>query len=139
MIVLDTNVISELVRPRPAARVTEWLDVPLVREVHVSAVTVAEIEYGLARLPDGRRRRELRTRVDRLLDRYFPRRVLPFDSAAAQRYGTVMASRERLGRPIEIADAQIAAICLHHDAALATRNTRDFEDLGLTLIDPWEG
>lgn len=138
MIVLDTNVISELVRPVPDVRVTTWLDEQAIPELHLTVITVAELGYGIARLPLGRRRDDLARQTGGLLERLFSRRVLPFDQSAAQLYGDVGATRDRLGRPIEIADAQIAAICLHRDAALATRNTRDFDGLGLTLVNPWE-
>lgn len=138
MIILDTNALSELARPVPEPRVRAWYRGQDADNLFVTAVTVAEIGYGVARLPPGRRKSELELRLDVLVHRLFVDRVLPFDQAAAERYGGLVASRERSGRPIDTADAQIAAICLHHGASLATRNVRDFDELGLDVVDPWE-
>lgn len=137
MIVLDTNVVSELMRPHPAPAVRSWFRSVPAAEQFLTAVMVAELGYGVARLPAGHRRDDLARRLDRLVNDLFARRVLPFDEAAGRRYGPAVVIRERAGRPIGTADAQIAAVALDHGAALATRNTRDFEGLGLTLIDPW--
>jgi predicted nucleic acid-binding protein len=137
VIILDTNVISELIRPEPEPAIRTWLRSLAAADQWLTAVTVAELSYGVARLPEGRRRDDLAHRVDRLLDQLFAERILPFDEAAARRYGDVVAVRDSLGRPVGRADAQIAAMALHREATLATRNTRDFEGLGLTLIDPW--
>lgn len=101
-----------------------------------TAITIAEIRYGLARLPAGRRTDRLQETVEEVLDA-FPRQVLPFDDAAARLYGVIAAARERVGRPIDAFDAQIAAITRSHQARLATRNTKDFEDTGVELLDPW--
>lgn len=138
MIVLDTNVISELVRPEPDRRVLSWLDpLPWV-EVYLTAITAAELRYGVTRLPDGRRKTELAERVRRLTEERFADRILPFDDAAASRYPHVVAGRETRGKPIGVADAQIAAICLNHGAILATRNGKDFTDTGVAIVNPWE-
>jgi predicted nucleic acid-binding protein len=137
VIVLDTNVISELVRVQPAQAVVRWVVNQPADELRLTAPTVAELTYGAARLPDGRRRRELEATLVATVDESFMERVLPFDVTSGQLFGPLVASRERLGRPIETIDAQIAAVCLRYGASLATRNTRDFEGLGLTLIDPW--
>lgn len=138
MIVLDTDVISELVRPQPDRRVLGWLDRYPWVEVYLTAVTAAELRYGVARLPDGRRKSELAERVRRLTKEHFARRVLPFDDEAASHYAQVVASRETRGRPIGTADAQTAAICLRHGAALATRNTKDFTHIDVGIVNPWE-
>jgi predicted nucleic acid-binding protein len=135
MIVLDTNVVSELMRPEPADRVRVWADTKAA--VAVTAVTVAELLYGLARLPHGARRAQLEQAARWLVDEEFAGRVLPFDRAAAEHYADLAADRDRRGRPLGIADAQIAAICRSRGAGLATRNTRDFEETGIGLVDPW--
>lgn len=136
MIVLDTNVVSELMRPSPAAEVVAWLRRQDLGSLTTTAVNVAEIRFGLARLRAGRRVAQLRRLVDDLLST-FPDQVLPFDGTAASVYGDLAAARERAGQPISALDAQVAAICLSHQARLATRNTRDFEHTGVELLDPW--
>ena len=138
MIVLDTNVISELTRQAPAPRVISWLDSLAAAEVATTAITAAELLYGVARLPGGRRKTTLKAAVDGLLSDDFQGRVLAFDEPAARRYADIVTARERLGRPIGAADAQIAAICQTIDATLATRNTEDFDEAGIELINPWE-
>jgi toxin FitB len=138
VIVLDTNVISELTRQTPAPGVLTWLDSLAVAEIATTAITAAELLYGVARLPDGRRKTELAAAVDGLLDDDFQDRVLSFGEPAARRYADIVSHRERLGRPIGVADAQIAAICRAVDATLATRNTDDFEETGIELVNPWK-
>ncbi len=138
MIVLDTNVISELARQQPDPGVLSWLDALEVSDVGTTAVTAAELRYGVARLPDGHRKRELAVVIRGILTEDFHGRVLPFDEHASLRYADIVTARERAGRPIGVADAQIAAICHDLGAALATRNTADFEDTGIDLIDPWK-
>lgn len=103
-----------------------------------TAVTAAELWYGVARLPEGHRKRELTVMIRGILTEDFYGRVLPFDERASVRYADVVTSRERIGRPVGAADAQIAAICRDLGAALATRNTPDFEDTGIELVDPWK-
>ena len=138
MIVLDTNVISEMARQTPDPRVLSWLDSVEVSEVVTTAVTAAELRYGVARLPDGHRKRELTAVVRGILAEDFRGQVRPFDERASVRYADVVTGRERIGRPIGVADAQIAAICRDLGATLATRNTVDFEETGIELIDPWK-
>jgi toxin FitB len=137
VIVVDTNVVSELMRPEPAPAVVAWLRRQLETPL-VSAITVAEVRYGLARLPGGRRADSLRRIADEVLAA-FPDEIVAFDADAATRYGALVAARESSGRPISALDAQIAAICLAHEATLATRNTKDFSDTGVELVDPWAG
>ena len=136
MIVLDTNVVSELMRAEPAPAVIAWLRRSSDDGLHTTAVTVAEIRYGIARLPLGRRRDSLRQAADEIFAA-FPRQVLPFDLAAAGAYADIVASRDDAGLPISGFDAQIAAICRSRQATLATRNTKDFTGLGMTVEDPW--
>ncbi len=137
MIVLDTNVLSELTRQYPDQGVLGWLDSVPATEVLTTAVTAAELLYGVARLPAGHRKTALTAAVHGLLDEDFRGRVEPFDKIAATHYAIVVADRERAGRPISVADAQIASVCRKLQAALATRNIRDFEQTGLELVDPW--
>lgn len=138
MIVVDTNVISELTRRVPDNGVLSWLDSLAAAEVATTAVTAAELHYGVERLPSGQRKRELTIAIRELLTEDFQGRVLPFDEHASARYGDIVAGRERLGRPIGVADAMIAAICRDIGATLATRNIADFEETGIDLIDPWK-
>lgn len=137
MIILDTNVISELTRLDPEPKVVSWLDSLSAGEVATTAITAAELLYGVARLPDGRRKAALAEAIDGLINEDFRDRVQSFDGLAAEQYAAVVVGREKKGRPIGTADAQIAAICRVHSAELATRNTDDFTDTGIDLINPW--
>lgn len=138
MIILDTNIISELTRQAPEPRVVSWLDSLPAEEVGTTAVTAAELLYGVARMPAGRRKRELAAAVRGLLGDELRDRILPFDEHCASRYADIVCGRETLGRPIGVADAQIAAICRTAEATLATRNTADFSGTGIELINPWK-
>ncbi|WP_026455145.1 type II toxin-antitoxin system VapC family toxin [Saccharomonospora iraqiensis] len=137
MTVLDTNVVSELMRPEPDRGVMAWVDRMPPEDVFVTAVTAAELRYGAARLSDGRRKRELVVKVEELFAEDFRGRVLPFDDAAAGCYAEITVAREREGLAVSMADAQIAAICRSHGVPLATRNTKDFSGTGVELLDPW--
>jgi predicted nucleic acid-binding protein len=137
VIVLDTNVVSELMRPTPDERVIRWVDQYQADSVFTTAVTAAELQYGIARLSDGRRKTVLTTKVADLLVEDFQDQVLPFGITAAAYYARIATARERAGRPISMADAQIAAICRQYNAELATRNTKDFADTGVHVHDPW--
>jgi predicted nucleic acid-binding protein len=138
VIVLDTNVISELARRAPDPGVLSWLDALDISDVATTAVTAAELRYGAARLPEGHRKRELTVVIRGILTEDFHGRVLPFDERASVSYADIVAGRERIGRPIGVADAQIAAICRDVGAILATRNTADYEETGIELTDPWK-
>ena len=137
MIVLDTNVVSELIRPAPATAVLEWVDGQSGAEIFLTAITVAELLYGVARLPDGRRKTDLAERIEAVLSEDFEHRVVPFDETAAAHYADIVVRRERVGKPISTADAQIAAICRSHGALLVTRNVDDFADIDVRTINPW--
>ena len=137
MILLDTNVLSELIRPIPASTVEAWVRAQPAATLFISAVTEAELRFGLALLPDGRRRDRLAEAVAGVLVEEFAGRILLFDSAAALAYARIAAGRRRAGRPIAQFDAQIAAIAHSRGAILATRNTADFNDCGIPLINPW--
>ncbi|GAB3616595.1 type II toxin-antitoxin system VapC family toxin [Okibacterium endophyticum] len=137
MIVLDTNVISEIFRPAPDERVVDWLE-SLTGDVAITSVTLGELLAGVRRLPSGRRREDLASRIDAAIEPYRgSRSVVPFDDRAADRYADVLVARESAGSPISTADAQIAAICLAHSATCATRNVKDFAHTGVELFDPW--
>ena len=137
MIVLDTPVVSELMRGRPNPVVVNWLDRHPTGELFVTAVTEAEVRTGIAFLPDGARRRGLAAAADRAFGNLFAGRILPFDSAAAHVYAEIAARRRAAGRPLSQPDGQIAAIARTRNMAVATRNVRDFEYIDAEVIDPW--
>jgi predicted nucleic acid-binding protein len=136
LILLDTNVVSELMKPAPAAAVEHWYLLN-EEETALPAVALAELAYGIARLPGGARREALAARLVEWRLRYADR-ILAFGATAALRYGPMMAAAEAAGRPMSLPDAQIAAIALDEDAAVATRNSRHFEPASVRLIDPWK-
>ena len=139
MIVVDTNVVSELMRLSPDPAVMTWFSAQRSAELYLTAVSEAELRAGAAILPAGRRRDRLAAEVDAVVREDFAGRVLPFDSAAAKAYAAIVASRRSAGRPIPEADCQIAAIARARDAAVATRNGADFEHCAILVIDPWTG
>ena len=136
MIVFDTNVVSELMKPQPDESVSDWVRAQTDGDLFTTSITLAEILYGIERLPDGKRKELLRTAASDVFAA-FADQVLPFDAVAAARYPTIVDIRERLGLPIDGFDAQIASICQTHRAGLATRNVKDFEHTGIVLTDPW--
>ena len=137
MSVLDTNVVSELMRPSPNPAVEQWVAARPAASLFFSAVGEAELRYGVVILAAGRRRDALASAVEAMLRDDFAGRVLPFDSAAARTYAEIAARCRAVGRPVAQADGLIAAIARSRDMALATRNCRDFEEMGLDLLDPW--
>jgi toxin FitB len=138
MIVLDTNVMSELMRAAPAPGVLAWVDGQPADELYLTSMTAAELLYGVALLPAGRRREQLAQKVGRLIDEVFEGRVIPFDSAVSVDYARIAATRARAGAPISVADAVIAATAAAAGAdTLATRNVRDLPGTGLTVVNPW--
>jgi predicted nucleic acid-binding protein len=137
MLLLDTNVVSELMRATPEAKVLAWVDEQPASSLFLSAISQAEVLYGIALLPEGRRKQGTAEAADLAFTRYFFGRILPFDSAAAGAYAAIALERRAIGRPIAQFDAQIAAIARSRGATLATRNTGDFEDCGIDVIDPW--
>ncbi|MEM1093218.1 MAG: type II toxin-antitoxin system VapC family toxin [Bacteroidota bacterium] len=137
MIILDTNVISELMRPKPNKGVAAWLEAQDLLELATTGITVAEIQRGLMRLPDGKRRRGLEERFSAFIDEAFAERLLVFDKAAAYACGPVSAKRESQGLHADTVDMMIAAIATTAQAVLATRNTSDFEGCGISLVNPW--
>jgi toxin FitB len=137
VIIVDTNVVSELMRPSPSPQVRDWVSAQAPGELCTTAITVAEIRYGLERLADGRRKQSLLSAATEVFAA-FSDYIQPFDADAAIWYATIVARRDRLGLPIDGFDAQIAAICRIRDAALATRNAKDFRETGIDVIDPWQ-
>lgn len=137
MIVLDTNVLSELMRPEPAGAVLRWIETKADEELFISAITMAEILHGIARLPEGKRKHSLNTQALAMFEEDFADRILPFDADAALHYAHLVAAREQAGKPVALADAQIAAICRVQHADLATRNVKDFVGTGVKIINPW--
>ena len=137
MIVLDTNVLSALMRTEPDPQVLAWLDEQPAPSVWLTSITVFESRLGLALLPSGKRRRSLEASFERLLTADLENRVLAFDSAAAAASASVAARRQKTGRPVDMRDTQIAGICLSRRASLATRNVRHFDDLSLSIVNPW--
>ena len=138
MIVLDTNVLSELMRPAPSEAVLRWVGGQPAASLFTTTVTQAEILFGLALLPEGRRRSDLLMAAEQMFVEDFAGRVLPFDAMAATAFAPIAAGRRQKGRPTGAFDAQIAAIASSRGAALATRNVADFMDCGLPIVNPWE-
>ncbi len=137
MILLDTNVLSELMKAAPDPTVLAFVDGVPGMALFTTAITQAEILYGIALLPEGRRRDALLVAARTALESHFRGRVLPFDGDAAEAFAAIAASRRERGRPISQADAQIAAIAKSRGAALATRNAADFDGCGVTVVNPW--
>ena len=137
MIILDTNVVSELLRPAPAPQVEAWLSAQDGALVYFTSIGEAELRHGVAILPAGRRRAQLGAAIDAMLDEDFRDRILPFDRDAARSYAAIAAERRAAGRPISQFDCQIAAIARSHGATVATRNIADYEGCRVKLIDPW--
>ena len=138
MIILDTNVLSALMQKAREAAVVRWLDRQPVESIWITRITLFEARFGLALLPDGRRRTALASAFARLLEEDFENRVLDFDAAAANAGAELAANRQKAGRPIDMRDTQIAGIALARRATLATRNTKHFADLEVEVVDPWQ-
>jgi predicted nucleic acid-binding protein len=138
MILLDTNILSELMRPAPEAAVEQWLADQPEASVFISSITEAELRYGAKIMPPGKRQAALATQIEGVIAEDFSGRILPFDSPAAVAFADIAAQRRQAGRPISQADAQIAAIARSRGAAIATRNVSDFEGCDIKIIDPWQ-
>jgi predicted nucleic acid-binding protein len=137
VIILDTNVLSALMRTRPDAEVAAWLDQQPAQSVWITAITVFEARFGIALLAPGRRRQEIEKALTKVLREDLEGRVLEFDEASAGRAAVLAAERQRAGRAVDFRDTQIAGIALARNGTLATRNTRHFEDLSVPVINPW--
>ncbi len=139
MYILDTNVLSELMRPAPQPNVLQWIDNQAAQHLFSSAITKAEIELGIALLPAGKRRDTLASQAGAMFDEDFANRCLPFDQDCAHIYANLVAARTLLGLPVSVEDAQIAAICVVNQKTLVTRNTADFAQIeGLQVLNPWQ-
>ena len=138
MIVLDTNVVSELMKPHPSDAVAGWIRRQAASSLYTSSITVAEILHGVLLLPAGRRRNAIHAAARAMFDEDFEGRVLPFGSDAAIHYAEIAAHRKGAGRPISQFDAQIAAIARTASARVATRNVTDFEGCGIAVTNPWD-
>ena len=137
MIILDTNVVTELMRPEPSPGVVDWVDRQTASDLWLTAITLAELLYGIGRLADGHRKSTLAGHLEAMVAEDFDHRIAPFDETAAAHYADIVVSRERAGRLISAADAQISAICRSHGGHLATRNTVDFATTGIAVSNPW--
>jgi toxin FitB len=137
MIVLDTNVLSELMRPRPDRGVIDWVESHSSPSLYTTSITVAEIFHGILLLPEGTRRDSLTAAAEGMFDEDLRGRILSFDTSAARAFAEIVTERRRSGRPISHEDAQIAAITRSSKARLATRNVADFQGCGVALLDPW--
>ncbi len=138
MIILDTNVVSELMKAAPAERVLGWIAAQSASALYTTSITQAEILHGLALLPAGKRRNALESAAEAMLSEDFAGRILPFGSDAAHAYARIAADRRRAGRPISHLDAQIAAIARSAGAAIATRNVTDYDRCGVKILNPWD-
>ena len=138
MIVVDTNVVSELLRSSPQQDVFSWWNSQIPSDLYVTVITETELRYGAAILPAGRRKRNLLVGIEYMLTDYFDGRVLALDVPAAREYARMLAHRRSVGRSLPVQDGMIAAIAYSNGATVATRNVPDFTDCGVTVINPWE-
>ena len=138
MIILDTNVISELMKPGPFPAVFSWASSHPPAELFTTTITMAEVLYGVERLPHGKRRNQLLSEAESIFTEDFGGRILAFDEPSARMFAIVATERRAQGLPIDEPDAQIAAIARAHGATLATRNVNDFEGCGVRLVNPWQ-
>ncbi len=139
MFVIDTNLVSEIFRPRPDEGVVAWLEATPRSALLLPSVVVGELYLGLALLPDGKRRDALTAMTDEFIDAGGEEAVLPYGRAEALIYAGIAAHRQRIGRPVRESDAQIAAIAVANDLPVVTRNVRDFEECGVEILNPWSG
>lgn len=137
MILLDTNIVSELMRPQPEPKVLRWIATQPLEQLYIASLTVAEIRRGLALLPQGARRQTLEAAFDRFLQEGFGRRILPFSQSTASVYAPIYAKRVQAGFGIGELDILLAAIAAEHSARIATRNVSDFDQTGLRVVNPW--
>jgi toxin FitB len=139
MIVLDTNVVSELMRATPDPHVLRWFSSQPAEDLHITTVTMAEVLYGIELISTSRRRDGVRAGAEKMFEAVFADRMLAFEDRAARAFSQIASSRRRLAKPMSEFDAQIAAITRVHGATLATRNPFVFEGCGVRLVNPWEG
>ena len=139
MIILDTDVVSEIMRPAPERRVLHWFSSQAAEDLHLTSVTMAEILHGIELIAGSRRRDALRAGAEKMFEGVFADHILTFEDRAARAFSQIASSRRRQGKPMSLIDAQIAAISRAHGATLATRNPYVFEGCGVRLVNPWEG
>jgi len=137
MIILDTNVISELMRAEPNPSVLKWIDAQKTNNLAITAIAIAEIQRGILRLPKGKKRNILNKNFLEFVENAFVGRVLSFDEKSAYLYGKIASEREKLGFNTDAVDLMIAAITKNNKASIATRNVKDFKDCGVKIINPW--
>lgn len=138
MFVIDTNIVSELMHLTPNKNVIVWFNAQEARDLFLPIISLAEIVYGINVLPEGNKKNQLRVNFENFLKLVFEGRLLNFDEPTARSYGDIMTYKKKLGRPMDISDAQIAAITKVHNFTLVTRNTRDFENCGIKILNPFE-
>lgn len=138
MIILDTNIISEMMKTTPSKAVLNWVNKQEAIELFITTITIAEISYGLYALPRGNRRKSLEEIFHRAIMSAFKHRILSFEESSAHFYGKIMGHRKKIGRPLSVPDGQIAAITLSQGFSLATRNIRDFSDCDINLVNPFD-
>ena len=138
MTLLDTNVISEAMKPAPEASVMAWLNSQNTAELWTSTIAVAEVYSGIELMPAGKRQRQLFEKAELMFGKFFGARILPFDLLAARAYGAVLKARQAKGLPIDEMDALLAATALANGSALATRNVSHFESCGIRVLNPWQ-
>lgn len=136
--VLDTNVLSELMKPQGAIAVKNWVAAQSRENIFTTSITKAEILYGIEILPEGKRSNTLKETTEAMFDRDFADKILPFEEKAAEYFAEIAASRKQIGKPISQADAQIAAICLANNAKIVTRNVEDFMYCQIAILNPWD-
>jgi predicted nucleic acid-binding protein len=137
MILIDTNIISEMMKPAPDPKVITWIDQQNIMQLYISTITIAELGYGINVLPAGNRRNSLEKAFNSVVREAFEYRIFSFDEVAAHQYATIMSQRKNLGKPMSIADGLIAAIARAHNCTVATRNINDFINIELDLINPF--
>jgi predicted nucleic acid-binding protein len=135
---LDTNILSELMRPRPEAKVTGWVATQNIKTLFLSVISIGELETGFTTMLDAQRRARLEASLEGHMALLFPGRVLPVTQAIASRWGRLSGLRQKSGRPLGVADGMIAATALEHNLKLVTRNVKDFDNLGVQVFNPWE-
>lgn len=138
MIVIDTNVLSEPLRPEPNANVLKWLDDQALESLFITATVLSEMLFGVERLPDGKRKERIRADTDTLIQSYFGARILPFDDNAARIFAVNIAHALANGKAVQVSDGQIAAVALSQGFAVATRDIAPFEAMGVKTINPWQ-
>ncbi len=138
MVLIDTNIVSEIMSRSPSSNVVNWLNNQDSLSLFISTISIAEVNYGLNIMPDGKRKNVLTDRFNSFVSKAFEQRIIDFNESAAIQYANIMSHRKIIGRPMSVPDGQIAAIALSNELAIATRNTRDFDDCGIIIVNPFD-